>query len=262
MAVLVEEEMTRQLQQLSPQLSQYLRPVEIITYAMNRLQPLYACSQTGYQHQLNKARREHRSTIAQAVRYGIAAVQRDPLRQFQPMAAASASAKTKADGETTEQTLVSLLHGLLQQGQICWEDLPEVVQQRITHHAPQLPLHPLHLVPNRKQTGKPINNDGNCGPPPWRVNNGPINGVVGVVQANCVCRDRSLDSKVVASRKHLACKFPPVLLSWGKRDACGRYVEELCLLYPCLRPPCLAYQWRRTIQAIDNNPAPLKVKPL
>lgn len=48
---LVSEEVRRQLVLMSPRLTRYIKRVEVETYALNRLPPLYACSREGWLHQ-------------------------------------------------------------------------------------------------------------------------------------------------------------------------------------------------------------------
>jgi len=82
---LVAEEVRRQLALLSPRLTQYIKRVEVETYALNRLPPLYASSKEGWLHQKRKAGNELPDQIKQSVRQAIAAVQRDLLRSSTPL---------------------------------------------------------------------------------------------------------------------------------------------------------------------------------
>jgi hypothetical protein len=82
---LVAEEVRRQLALLSPRLTQYIKRVEVETYALNRLPPLYASSKEGWMHQKRKAGSELPDQIRQSVRQAIAAVQRDLLRSSTPL---------------------------------------------------------------------------------------------------------------------------------------------------------------------------------
>ncbi|MGC9526638.1 MAG: late competence development ComFB family protein [Limnospira sp.] len=82
---LVAEEVRRQLALLSPRLTQYIKRVEVETYALNRLPALYASSKEGWLHQKRKAGNELLDQIKQSVRQAIAAVQRDLLRSSTPL---------------------------------------------------------------------------------------------------------------------------------------------------------------------------------
>lgn len=85
MEILVLKEVDRQLERLTPNQAQYIKPVEVATYALNRLPSLYASSQEGLKYQFKRAKQEYKSQITIAVRQGIAAVQRDPLRRSTPL---------------------------------------------------------------------------------------------------------------------------------------------------------------------------------
>jgi hypothetical protein len=85
MEELVTEEAKRQLASLSPKLSQYIKRVEVETYALNRLPPLYASCREGWMQQLKRGRAEFSAAIKTAVRQAIAAVQRDLLRISTPL---------------------------------------------------------------------------------------------------------------------------------------------------------------------------------
>lgn len=116
MEILVEQEVTRQLAKVPLQLRQHMRSVEIVTYALNRLPTLYACSERGMQLQLKNAKKEHGPQIVQAVQWAIAAVQRDPLRQFKPF-------------QQQDQQTLDELRLLLGDKTLTWQTLPQVVQQ-------------------------------------------------------------------------------------------------------------------------------------
>ena len=102
---LVAEEVKRQLASLSPRLSQYIKRVEVETYALNRLPPLYASSKEGWIQQLKRGREEFYAPIKTAVRQAIAAVQRDLLRHSTPLSPEEAEQVNKEiqKQETPEQ---------------------------------------------------------------------------------------------------------------------------------------------------------------
>jgi hypothetical protein len=116
MEILVEQEVNRQMNKLPSQIAQYMRPVEIMTYALNRLTPLYACSEKGLEEQLKKAKQEHGPQIVQSVRWAIAAVQRDPLRKFTPF---------QQEGQ---DSVLQELRKLLNDETIDWTTLPKAVE--------------------------------------------------------------------------------------------------------------------------------------
>jgi len=85
MELLVADEVDRQLQDLPPRLTKYLKRGEIETFALNRLPALYAASERGLEYQRAKAQTDLHPQITQAVRQALAAVQGDPLRTAQPL---------------------------------------------------------------------------------------------------------------------------------------------------------------------------------
>ena len=82
---LVTEEVTRQLEQLSPKLVKYINPEQVIAYALNRLPSLYATSVEGWTRQQEIAKTKLEKQIFLAVRQGLAAIQRDPLKVTTPL---------------------------------------------------------------------------------------------------------------------------------------------------------------------------------
>ncbi|MBT9315208.1 late competence development ComFB family protein [Leptothoe spongobia TAU-MAC 1115] len=85
MEILVAEEVEHQLRQLPTRILKYVKPIEVETYALNRLPSLYAASEKGWHTQYQKAKHELRKEIYNAVRQAIAAVQVDPLRASRPL---------------------------------------------------------------------------------------------------------------------------------------------------------------------------------
>ncbi|MEM6502934.1 MAG: late competence development ComFB family protein [Cyanobacteria bacterium P01_C01_bin.89] len=85
MEILVAEEVERQLRRCPNTLLDYVKTVEVETYALNRLPPLYAASQEGLEYQKERARREYGQKIQTTVRHALAAIQQDPLRRSTPL---------------------------------------------------------------------------------------------------------------------------------------------------------------------------------
>jgi hypothetical protein len=98
----------------------------VATYALNRLLPLYASSYKGKAQQLLLGRKQYRQQIAVAVRQGMAAVGRDPLRVSQP--------------------LVSDTQQECQQAQSALRDLERLLEERKLKDHEQLSWH--NLVPS------------------------------------------------------------------------------------------------------------------
>ena len=85
MEMLVAHETERQIVRLPSNIKKFINPIEVATYALNRLPALYASSQQGFNKQKLKGRSEHSVKITQEVRKGLAAVQQDLLRSSTPL---------------------------------------------------------------------------------------------------------------------------------------------------------------------------------
>ena len=85
MELLVADEVERQFNKLPERVSRYVKRSEVETFALNRLPTLYASSEKGLQHQLDRAHQELKLQIESAVSHAIAAVQVDPIRISQPV---------------------------------------------------------------------------------------------------------------------------------------------------------------------------------
>lgn len=85
MEVLVAEEIDRQIVRLPSNIRKFINPIEVATYALNRLPALYASSQQGFNKQKLKGRSEYSVKITQEVRKGFAAIQQDLLRSSTPL---------------------------------------------------------------------------------------------------------------------------------------------------------------------------------
>ncbi|MGY6530623.1 MAG: late competence development ComFB family protein [Cyanobacterium sp.] len=89
MEILVDEEIEYQLvhnKTINPTVREYINPLEVATFALNRLPSLYASSTEGIQKQKRRAIIKYKKEIHQAVTQGFAAVERDPLRKSTPIA--------------------------------------------------------------------------------------------------------------------------------------------------------------------------------
>jgi Tfp pilus assembly PilM family ATPase len=115
--LLVEQEVARQLKRLPANIKPFLQPVQIITYALNKLPTLYACSERGFAMQLQRARQEYGPQVVKAVHRAIIIVQRDPLQHFTPLK------------PTEQEQLLVELRILLQDPSIRWTDLPRAIAQ-------------------------------------------------------------------------------------------------------------------------------------
>lgn len=129
MEELVAEEVERQLKMLPNSLRQYIKPLEVETYALNRLTPLYASSERGKNQQKILGRKQHREKIILAVRQAIAAVQRDPLRSSIPLI--SDKDLKYQEAESALEKLESLLEerGFYLYQKLSWHNLVSEMQR-------------------------------------------------------------------------------------------------------------------------------------
>ena len=116
MELLVAEEVEQHLRQLPARVLKYVKPIEVETYALNRLPSLYAVSEKGWQAQYQKAKYELRKDISNAVRQAIAAVQVDPLRASRPLVRQSMASGANA-------ALLDQFRAALGQPNLTWESL-------------------------------------------------------------------------------------------------------------------------------------------
>ncbi len=126
MEPLVTEEVQRQLTQLPSKVAQYINEVEVVAYALNRLPPLYATSEQGWQQQQVKAKRTMGSQIMLSVRQALAAVQRDPLRSTVPLS---------ETGHRDASSALRELKELLGLHDLSWQNLVDTVERELVRTA-------------------------------------------------------------------------------------------------------------------------------
>ncbi|MBD2692385.1 late competence development ComFB family protein [Anabaena catenula] len=122
MEMLVVEEVEKQIQSLPLKTANYIKASEVVAYALNRLPSLYATSKRGWQRQWHHGKTELYQQISTAVRQGMAAVQRDPLRINEPL---------NFPEDQAAQTALEGLKVLLQREDISWDNLNNVVEQTL-----------------------------------------------------------------------------------------------------------------------------------
>ncbi len=124
MESLVFEEVEVQIQALPQKTAKHVKPPEVAAYALNRLPGLYATGKRGWQKQWHRGRTELHPKITAAVRQGIIAVQRDPLRSDIPI---------HTDDEQTAQEAKALrkMQLLLQRDDISWNNVVNIVEQTL-----------------------------------------------------------------------------------------------------------------------------------
>ena len=122
MEILVGEEIERQINRYPDNIKQYVNRVEVATYALNRLPPLYASSHEGFNKQKLKGRTEHSAQITRIVRQAFAAVQKDLLRSCTPLIAQDNTSAEEAKKALQELT------DFLPHREFSWEKLVKLVK--------------------------------------------------------------------------------------------------------------------------------------
>ncbi len=82
---LVAEEIERRIKPLSPKIANSINWVEVATYALNHLPPLYACTEEGWNYQKQRGKDELSEQISTAVSQAVTVVQQDPIRRSTPL---------------------------------------------------------------------------------------------------------------------------------------------------------------------------------
>ncbi len=146
MEFLVTEELEKQFKLIPPRLSKYLNKKEVTAFALNRLPSLYATSEKGWRQQCVRGRRDYGDQIATAVRQGVLAVQKDPLRMELPIAPEATTEQGGQDAYKALQALGMLLHC----DDISWQNVVAKVEESLEkaargeifgdyHHSTQQP---------------------------------------------------------------------------------------------------------------------------
>lgn len=122
MEVLVEEEIERQIDRYPANIRQHFNLIEVATYALNRLPPLYASCHEGFNKQKLKGRTEHSIKITKVVRQAFAAVQQDLLRSSTPLVT-----ETSYESQEAQKALQELVDFLPHQ-EFSWSKLVKLVK--------------------------------------------------------------------------------------------------------------------------------------
>ena len=126
MEILVAEEIDRQLLRFPENIRKFIEPIEVATYALNRLPALYASSQQGFNKQKVKGRSEHSVKITQEVRKGFAAIQQDILRTSTPLVSADES-NIDRDIKAAEDALKELAE-YLPEKDLTWKNVVKLLK--------------------------------------------------------------------------------------------------------------------------------------
>jgi Late competence development protein ComFB len=122
MEILVEQEVLRQVNALPARIAAYINQTELLAFALNQLPALYATSEKGLEHQLEKGKVKFAAQITQSVQRAIAAIRRDPLRSHIPLRMAQ---------DSPHQEVLLRLRRLLRNDRVDWETLPIAVEQAL-----------------------------------------------------------------------------------------------------------------------------------
>ncbi len=120
METLIAEEIDEQLQHLSEKQLAQVKVPQIMAFALNRLPALYVTSEKGWRRQWGEGKGKLEKEIRTAVRHGIAAVQRDPLRAMSSIEAHPPDAADVAMGQ---------LRKLLQNHNLDWQNIVPLIQK-------------------------------------------------------------------------------------------------------------------------------------
>lgn len=115
MEILVEEEVDRRFDQLSKSEKAYLNRMEVVSYALNQLPPMYATSKNGLHYQRQQGREQQAAQIQRAVQHALAAVVRDPIMSYEPL---------KFQAPAGLRDALSRIRAILHAEQVTWETLP------------------------------------------------------------------------------------------------------------------------------------------
>jgi hypothetical protein len=126
MEMLVAEEIERQIVRLPSNIQKFINPIEVATYALNRLPALYASSQQGFNKQKLKGRSEHSVKITQEVRKGFAAIQQDLLRNSTPLQAENESEVDRSIKEA--KAALQELADYLPEKDLTWKNVIRLVK--------------------------------------------------------------------------------------------------------------------------------------
>ena len=126
MEVLVSEEINRQIVRLPNNIKKFINPIEVATYALNRLPALYASSQQGFNKQKIKGRSQYSVNITQEVRKGFAAIQQDLLRSSTPLVSKNDSEMDKSIKEA--KAALQELADYLPEQDLTWKNVVRLVK--------------------------------------------------------------------------------------------------------------------------------------
>jgi hypothetical protein len=153
MEVLVADEIERQISRYPSNISRYINRVEVATYALNRLPPLYASSHEGFNKQKLRGKSQFSAEVTKAVRQAFAAVQKDLLRSSTPLIS-----EGDRDLEIAKNALQELAD-FLPHREFSWENLVKIIkplliqinqEKRLSNQPPKINFQS-NLIDNSQQ---------------------------------------------------------------------------------------------------------------
>ena len=84
MEILVDEEIDRQTRDFPADFARGLNRIELATYALNRLPPMYASSREGVDFQYERGKSEHLPRVTSVVQRALSVVEGAPVRESTP----------------------------------------------------------------------------------------------------------------------------------------------------------------------------------
>lgn len=124
MEMLVKAEAVQQMQLLPPKTLKFIKLTQVKAYALNMLPPLYVTSEKGWHSYWQKGNTELKQQVTLAVRQGIAAVQRDPLREMSPL---------PHDKEPIADATLNQIKRLLGNEGLTWYNVVPALKQALRH---------------------------------------------------------------------------------------------------------------------------------
>jgi hypothetical protein len=119
---LVIAEAESQYKRLGAEIKNRVDLSEVIAYTLNRLPPMYATTQRGWNQQRKKAEQELGTAITKTVRNGFLSTQSDMLRQQDPIPAHELISQARS---------LAKLRKLFNKEYLTWKDIPEVVRDAL-----------------------------------------------------------------------------------------------------------------------------------
>ncbi|MDX2256100.1 MAG: late competence development ComFB family protein [Pseudanabaenaceae cyanobacterium bins.39] len=119
---LVIAEAESQYKRLGAEIKNRVDLSEVIAYTLNRLPPMYATTQRGWNQQRKKAEQELGTAITKTVRNGFLSTQSDMLRQQDPIPAHELISQARS---------LAKLRKLFNKEYLTWKDIPELVRDAL-----------------------------------------------------------------------------------------------------------------------------------